>query len=479
MRETALSVEDVKVRIKYLFQESQTPIMLWGPPGIGKTESIKQAMAELARGENIPVVLLNYNMGGSKMAESFIASSPVKDKEGKTFLDTILRATIAEVYYPDGKVKEYHTSDVSITELLKDELKGKAYLYAFFDDFTSVYTDQQTVFLDLLTNPKSLGNRMLASYTEDNKIRIVMAANSEAHDDALNRLLGPIKSRIKSYVVKPDFKEFLNYAVKKEWHPALVSFLQREGEATIVLDPADLDEKGTKVSIPPRQLEILNRTLRSLDKLRERGFNISSTFHLDIYAALGTAEEKYTRIYPDLDPKAKAVADRIAEFYENHMHMEPIYQALAQGKVPSNIYRLEGPIPYAIITGIFRNALLNGDLLKKDNLRKVFFKLTGEYIDHKKGAYALYMDDKVKVVKDMKEFSEAERKMLQIGRNIVESVLQSAYSAVISDPPKKFELVNTVADLIDKFNEVRGSSDHYINRYFDAMHKVKSKFYER
>lgn len=177
--------------------EKQRPVLLIGPPGIGKTAIMKQIAEE--NGCGILAYSMTHHTRQSAIGLPFISQ---KEYNGKTW-----------------PVTEYTMSEIVASVYDYMEKSGKKSGILFLDEINCVSETLTPVILQLLQN-KSFGNVPLP---ED--WIIVTAGNPPEYNKSVRDFDMVTLDRVKRIDVEANLEVWKKYAVERGIHPAVMTYL--------------------------------------------------------------------------------------------------------------------------------------------------------------------------------------------------------------------------------------------------------------
>ncbi|MEM1520370.1 MAG: AAA family ATPase [Candidatus Bathyarchaeia archaeon] len=262
--EEDLSIRQVKVTDIIL--ENEDRVLLYGPPGVGKTEIIQQLAMKEAEELGRKFVDL------SEADESIIREIIQNPKEFYVFFRLVAPHTFPEdIGFPHKTTK----AGISFSKIipldtyaifaLKD-IKGTL----FIDELTNVARDDQMAMFYSLILEKQLGPIKL-----NRDVKIFAAGNPPEWSKASSELPEPILSRVTTlYVEPPTIDEWIEYMNKNygdKWDRRIAAFLK--------IYPEDLLKKpkrGRTIGYPtPRSWTLLATKLwhhlKKMEELEEKG----------------------------------------------------------------------------------------------------------------------------------------------------------------------------------------------------------------
>ncbi|MBE5995927.1 MAG: AAA family ATPase [Lachnospiraceae bacterium] len=225
--------------------EKQRPVLLIGPPGIGKTAIMKQISDETGCG------LLSYSMT-HHTRQSAIGLPFISEKEygGKTY-----------------SVTEYTMSEIvaSIYDYMRET--GKTSGILFLDEINCVSETLTPVMLQLLQN-KTFGNVPLPEGWI-----IVAAGNPPEYNKSVRELDMVTLDRVKNMEISADVGVWQEYARKNGVHPAIRTYLSLYPDHFYNITNTDRGQ----LFVTARGWEDLSCILQSYE---EDGENVDSSFFL-------------------------------------------------------------------------------------------------------------------------------------------------------------------------------------------------------
>ena len=178
--------------------ESQRPVFLMGPPGVGKTAIMKQIAGELGVG------LISYSMT-HHTRQSALGLPVITEKtyNGNT-----------------AKVSEYTLSEIiaSVYDMMEETGVREGIL--FLDEINCVSETLTPVMLQFLQY------KILGRHAVPEGWIVVTAGNPPEYNRSAREFDLVVWDRLKRIDVEPDFSAFKEYASKKGVHPAVMTYLE-------------------------------------------------------------------------------------------------------------------------------------------------------------------------------------------------------------------------------------------------------------
>lgn len=211
----------------------QRPVLLIGPPGIGKTAIMEQIAGECGVG------LVSYTMT-HHTRQSAIGLPVLTKKEfaGKEY--TVTSYTMSEII-------------ASVYEQM--EKTGCRDGILFLDEINCVSETLMPAMLQFLQY-KTFGSHALPEGWV-----IVAAGNPPAYNRSVREFDTVTLDRVRYMKVEPDFPIWKHYAVERGLHPAVLSFLELRPERFYVMEP------GEKGFVTGRAWEDLSEILLTMEEL--------------------------------------------------------------------------------------------------------------------------------------------------------------------------------------------------------------------
>ena len=211
----------------------QRPVLLIGPPGIGKTAIMEQIAGECGVG------LVSYTMT-HHTRQSAIGLPVLTEKQfaGKEY--TVTSYTMSEII-------------ASVYEQM--EKTGCRDGILFLDEINCVSETLMPAMLQFLQY-KTFGSHPLPEGWV-----IVAAGNPPAYNRSVREFDTVTLDRVRCMNVEPDFTIWKHYAVERGLHPAVLSFLELRPERFYVMEP------GEKGFVTGRAWEDLSEILLTMEEL--------------------------------------------------------------------------------------------------------------------------------------------------------------------------------------------------------------------
>lgn len=263
----------------------QRPVLLIGPPGIGKTAIMEQIAGECGVG------LVSYTMT-HHTRQSAIGLPVLTERQfaGKEYTVTsyTMSEIIASVY---GQIEKTGCTDGIL----------------FLDEINCVSETLMPAMLQFLQY-KTFGSHALPEGWV-----IVAAGNPPAYNRSVREFDTVTLDRVRYMKVEPDFPIWKHYAVERGLHPAVLSFLELRPERFYVMEP------GEKGFVTGRAWEDLSEILLTMEELE-----------------LGVEEALFGQYLQDEDTAAEfTFYYRLYEKWKKELKPEQILTGAAD--VPTNL----------------------------------------------------------------------------------------------------------------------------------------------
>jgi hypothetical protein len=198
-------------------QGHHTPVMLWGPPGVGKS----QIVAQIGQRHAVPVIDIRL----SQMEPSDLRGIPFRD---------------------NGLV------EWAIPSMLPDEQRHGAMGILFLDEITSAVPSVSAAAYQLILD------RRLGDYRVPDGWAIFAAGNRQGDRGVTYTMPAPLANRFSHFEVELNLDDWVAWAYKHNIDERIIGFLRFRPEQLFNFDPAH-----NPVAFPtPRSWEFAHRALQ-------------------------------------------------------------------------------------------------------------------------------------------------------------------------------------------------------------------------
>ena len=200
--------------------KAQRPIFLWGPPGIGKSDIIKQIGTEL----------------GAHVIDIRLSLWEPTDIKGIPYFDanTSRMNWAPPIELPDAAMAAKHEKIV-----------------LFMDEMNSAAPAVQAAAYQLVLN------RRVGTYTLPDNVFIVAAGNREADKGVTYRMPAPLANRFVHLEMAVDWDDWFSWAADNRIHKDVVGFLTFSKKDLYDFDP----KSGSKAFATPRSWSFVSELL--------------------------------------------------------------------------------------------------------------------------------------------------------------------------------------------------------------------------
>jgi hypothetical protein len=227
---------DVRTLLSRCFKVGR-PAMIWGPPGIGKSDLI----AEIGRETNRPVIDMRLLL----LEPTDIKGIPYYDPATQTMRwaqPADLPSTITE---RDIRAAEKAVADAAegddkeIAQEKLDRLKqAQQFMNAilFLDEINAAPPSVQAAAYQLILN------RRVGEYHLPKGVSMVCAGNRDSDKGVTYRMPSPLANRLVHIEMTHNFEDWQKWAIGSKVHPDVVGFLSHHKQKLFNFDPKSPDK---------------------------------------------------------------------------------------------------------------------------------------------------------------------------------------------------------------------------------------------
>jgi hypothetical protein len=302
------------------YVDGNTPVMLWGAPGVGKSDVVKK---------------IANDMGVGLVDQRLSTLEPV-DLRGLPFIDN------GRAVWADPSI---------LPHVDRDGPRG----ILFLDEINAAAASTQAACYQLILN------RRVGDYVLPDGWRIVAAGNRQSDRASAQKMPTALANRFSHIDVLPDVEAWANWAVTANVHPAMIAFLRFRPQLLHIMPGATVKEKdGTELTLPADARAF--PTPRSwTDAAKYAGHNADVRQHL-ISGLVGIGAsvefEGFIRTFLDVPSIAAILADPAgAKVPEGPGALFAVSAAVARKATPQNYsallqYAERLPKAYEVLTAV-------------------------------------------------------------------------------------------------------------------------------
>jgi len=257
-------MEQIKIgnvkNILDLHFKTKNAVMLLGPPGIGKSEIVRQFAIEKAKELN------------REFVDWFDIVDTPKEEE-------LLKEPQKFFLFVDLKLYEYEPQEIKGLTYLDDKNERAIILPWDWMKYFSHPDSAGVIFLDELNLAntdtikiafKLIYQRVLANRRIKGNVLLVAAGNPADYNYLVIDLPLPLRDRMGIYYVYTDFTDWLKWAVKNKIHPLIIKFLTIYPNY-LYYDKGKENNPEIRISTP-RSWHLLSNLIKELEKLDTQEF---------------------------------------------------------------------------------------------------------------------------------------------------------------------------------------------------------------
>ncbi len=227
-----VKLSELKKYVKHHFR-TKRPMMVWGPPGIGKSETFEQITnSYIAEGKKAKLIDARLSLWDPTDLKGY----PYYNKETN-------RMSFSS---PDELPTEAEAAEYDIIVLFLDELNGAA-------------PATQAAAYQLILN------RAIGKYKLPDNVVIAAAGNRETDKGVTYRMPKPLANRFLHYEVRVDFNDWFDWAVTNTQHPDVIGYV-----TTFKDDLYNFDASSAERSFAtPRTWAFISDTIQDVEDFTE------------------------------------------------------------------------------------------------------------------------------------------------------------------------------------------------------------------
>ena len=227
-----VKLSELKKYVKHHFR-TKRPMMVWGPPGIGKSETFEQITnSYIAEGKKAKLIDARLSLWDPTDLKGYPYYN--KDTNRMSFSS------------PDELPTEAEAAEYDIIVLFLDELNGAA-------------PATQAAAYQLILN------RAIGKYKLPDNVVIAAAGNRETDKGVTYRMPKPLANRFLHYEVRVDFNDWFDWAVTNTQHPDVIGYV-----TTFKDDLYNFDASSAERSFAtPRTWAFISDTIQDVDDFTE------------------------------------------------------------------------------------------------------------------------------------------------------------------------------------------------------------------
>jgi MoxR-like ATPase len=244
---------------------THTPVMLWGPPGVGKSQLVAQVAAR----------------HGARLVDVRLAQMEPTDLRG--------------IPFRDGRQVVW-----SVPALLPDAARDGARGILFLDEITSAVPTVTAAAYQLILD------RRLGEYALPPGWAVLAAGNRQGDRGVTFQMPAPLANRFAHYELEPDLDDWVAWAHLAGIDARLIAFLRFRPDLLFDFDPS-----RHAVAFPsPRSWEFASRAIA---KFGDRPDLLRAALQSCVGAAAGLAAAAFLEHLGALPDPAEVVAGRVTE----------------------------------------------------------------------------------------------------------------------------------------------------------------------
>lgn len=190
--------------------DGNTPAMLWGPPGVGKSDVVEQIASDM-------------NIG---LVDQRLSTLEPVDLRGLPYIDA------GRAVWADPSI---------LPHVDRDGPRG----ILFLDEINAAAPSTQAACYQLILN------RRVGDYVMPDGWRIVAAGNRQSDRASAQKMPSALANRFAHIDVVPDVETWAKWAIPANVHPAMIAFMRFRPQLLHVMPGATVkDDDGAEITLP-------------------------------------------------------------------------------------------------------------------------------------------------------------------------------------------------------------------------------------
>ena len=227
-----VKLSELQKYVKHHFR-TKRPMMVWGPPGIGKSETFQQITdSYIAEGKKAKLIDARLSLWDPTDLKGY----PYYNKETN-------RMSFSS---PDELPTEAEAAEYDIIVLFLDELNGAA-------------PATQAAAYQLILN------RAIGKYKLPDNVVIAAAGNRETDKGVTYRMPKPLANRFLHYEVRVDFQDWFDWAVVHNQHPDVLGYVTTFKDDLYTFDASSAERSFAT----PRTWAFISDTIEDVEGFNE------------------------------------------------------------------------------------------------------------------------------------------------------------------------------------------------------------------
>jgi hypothetical protein len=242
-----------KTYINHISIRHRRPVMIWGPPGIGKSEVVESIVLEAqAKGKKAKLFDMRLSMCEPTdiMGIPYFDSGTVVDAD---IMTALFQDIVSKIDRSDEKAieKAQASFGLQVTQMYGEAVGGKMswappvllpsaadgeeydLIILFLDEINGAAPAVQAAAYQLILN------RKVGVYDLPDNVAVVAAGNRAGDGGLTYRMPTPLANRFVHFEVKEHFDDWLEWAIDHSIAPEVIGFLTVKKDCLMRFDPKD------------------------------------------------------------------------------------------------------------------------------------------------------------------------------------------------------------------------------------------------